>query len=245
MDQYQRLLKKIKNGKIPEHVAIIMDGNRRWAKEHNLPQEIGHRKGKDNLENILQAAFDIGIRILTLYSLSLYNLYRRPKEEFNYLMKLFKEGFEQIVNDKRIKENKVRINVFGKIELLPANVRKVIKKAVSRTKNYTNYFLNFCIAYDGREEIVNAVEKICKLYKEGKIKYIDEDLIKSAIYTCDFPAPDLIIRTGKEKRLSGFLLWDSSYSEIFFSNKYWPDFKKEDFARAILDFQKRERRFGK
>jgi tritrans,polycis-undecaprenyl-diphosphate synthase [geranylgeranyl-diphosphate specific] len=245
MKEYNRLLAKVKKGKIPEHVAIIMDGNRRWARSHGLPEFLGHREGKKNLERILQASLDVGIKILTLYSLSLYNFYKRPKEEFNYLMNLFKKGFDELLNDKRINKNKVRVSVLGKIELLPDEVKRAIKKVVEKTKNYGNFFLNFCIAYDGREEIVNAVRELCKKYKHNSISEIDENAVKANLYTCNFPAPDLIIRTGKEKRLSGFLLWDSSYSEILFSDKYWPEFSKEDFLKAILNFQKRERRFGR
>jgi len=219
------------------HVAIIMDGNRRWARKRGLKPYLGHVAGKENLERILKAARRLGINILTLYTLSLDNFKKRSRTEVNNLMRLLKQGCEDLLDSDEIHKDRVKVNFFGKLELLPSDVRDVINKVINSTKNYNRYILNLCVMYDGREELVQAAKKT---RFNLSVKSISNHL-----YTAGLPDPDLVIRTGNEFRLSGFLLWQSAYSELYFSKKMWPDFKPSDLKRAIESYKRRERRFGK
>lgn len=241
--------KEINKNNLPKHIAIIMDGNRRWARKKNLPEFQGHDEGRKTLEKIMDFCFKLNdIKYLTVYAFSSENLKKRNEEEKKHLFNLFAKGFLDLTNNEIIHKQKIKINVLGKINLLPDEVKEAIKNALERTKDYSDYFLNFCIVYDGQDEIVDAVREIAEEIKEGKIKLdeINRELIKQHLYTKEIPAPDLIIRTGmdKEKRLSGFLLWDSSYSEFYFTKVLWPDFTEEEFLKAIKNFQSRERRLG-
>lgn len=242
----KRLLKEVMEGEVPKHVAIIMDGNRRFAQEIGLTTTEGHSKGKDKLEEMMQWCLDLGIKILTVYAFSTENLNRDP-DEVEYLMKMFEENFFKLGDDNRIHDNKIRISILGQRELLPEKVRKAIAYAEERTANYHNYFYNIALAYGSRQEIVQAIRVIAQKVKDGemKIEEIDENAFSKHLYTAPFPDPDLILRTSGEERVSNFLLWQIAYSELYFTDVYWPGFRKVDFLRAIRSYQMRQRRFGK
>ncbi len=231
------------------HVGIIMDGNRRFAKRLMLEPWRGHEWGSKKFEEVLDWCIEVGIKHVTLYALSIENLSGRPREELEFLFKLMKDVAKGVVDDKnhKVHTNKVRVNVIGKTELLPPDLRNVIREAMELTKGYSNFFLNFCVAYGGRQELTEAVKKIVDKVERKEINAgdINEEVIKDNLYTSGMPDPDLIIRTGGEKRLSNFLLFQSAYSELYFTDKTWPEFRKEDFLDAIKDFQDRQRRFGK
>lgn len=228
---------------IPAHVAIIMDGNGRWAKSRGLPRIMGHRAGAKSVQAVIEAAMELGVKILTLYTFSTEN-WKRPKEEVDALFKLLEEYIER--ESDRLNKNNIRLSVIGDIEKLPDSVRGKIKSAVNMTKNNTALTLNLALNYGSRIEILSAVKSIAVDFKEGKIRSdsIDEKLFSTYLYTKDLPDPDLLIRTSGEFRISNFLLWQLSYAEIFVTKKLWPDFKKKDFKDAITEYLKRERRFG-
>ncbi|MDV3104804.1 polyprenyl diphosphate synthase [Thermococcus waiotapuensis] len=240
------LLEKVKSGEIPKHVAIIMDGNRRWARKLEKPPWYGHLFGSNKLEEILEWCRDLGIRTLTAYAFSTENFKRSP-EEVNALMNLFEQKFKELIKDERVHRYGIRVNVIGRKDLLPENVRKAAEEAERVTKKYNNYTLNLAIAYGGRSEITDAVREIVQDALEGRISpdEIDEDLIKRYLYHPNMPDPDIVIRTGGEVRISNFLLYQIAYSELFFVDVYFPEFRKIDFLRIIREYQKRQRRFGK
>jgi len=242
----KRLKEKVLSNPLPHHVAIIMDGNRRYAKNLGLSEEEAYMRGKEKLEEVLEWCLDLGIKILTVYAFSTENL-KRSKKELNILFKLFKHAIEDAYHDERIHKNGVRVNVMGKLELLPQDIRDAAGKLMEKTRNYGNYVLNVALAYGGRQEIVDAIREIAKKVREGKInpEDVDEKTVSSHLYTKDVPDPDLILRTSGEERISNFLLWQLAYSELYFADVYWPAFKKEDFLRAILTYQQRKRRFGR
>ena len=224
----------------PRHVAVILDGNRRFAKKLMLEPWKGHEFGQKKVEELLEWCKDLGITELTLYIFSMQN-FNRPKEEFNYLMELFKKSFEKFSDDKRIKENGIKINFLGRYELFPADLVKILKDITEKTKNNNRFILNFAMAYGGREEIIDAVKSI--INKNFKKEDITEDVISQNLYSRS--EPDMIIRTGGEKRTSNFLPWQAAYSEWFFIDKTWPEFTKEDFIQLLNNYKQRERRFGK
>jgi undecaprenyl diphosphate synthase len=231
---------------MPKHVAIIMDGNRRFSKmQGNLGAVEGHKKGISTLERVLDWCVDLGIEIVTAYAFSTEN-FNRPPQEVEGLMKLFKENFEGIARNKKIHNNEVRVKAVGKLELLPEDVREAIRIAEKSTANYNKRLVNIAIGYDGRMEIVDAIKKIANEVQEGKISTddINEELVNENLYTAGLEDPNLIIRTSGEERLSGFLLWQSSYSELYFCDSLWPELRKVDFLRALRSYQQRERRFG-
>lgn len=240
------LLEKVKGGKIPRHVAIIMDGNRRWARKLEKPPWYGHLFGSRKLEEILEWCRELGIRTLTVYAFSTENFNRSP-EEVKALMNLFEEKFRELVEDERVHRYGIRVNVLGRKELLPENVRRAAEEAEKATKKYSNYNLNIALAYGGRSEITDAVRDIVRDALEGKLspEEIDEDLIKRYLYYPNMSDPDIVIRTGGEVRISNFLLYQIAYSELFFVDVYFPEFRKIDFLRIIREYQKRERRFGR
>ncbi|MFQ6106343.1 MAG: polyprenyl diphosphate synthase [Thermoplasmata archaeon] len=240
-----RLQKQIKEGKIPRHVAIIMDGNRRFARDLGMDPNQGHEKGRDKLEEVLQWCLDVGVKILTVYAFSTENL-KRSRKEVDHLMGLFAENFRKIGEDKRVHEHGIRIRVFGQRNLLPEEVQDAIAYAEDRTKDYSNYFYNIAVAYGGREEILSAIRSLAQDVKKGRlsIENINEHTFASRLYTADIPDPDLILRTSGEERISNFLLWQLAYSELYFVDVYWPGFRKIDFLRAIRSYQMRQRRFG-
>ncbi|MGQ9719896.1 MAG: polyprenyl diphosphate synthase [Candidatus Jordarchaeum sp.] len=244
---YEKILwHQIKDGRMPEHLAVILDGNRRFARQLGLKAWIGHKYGAEKVEDVLEWCWQAGVKIVTLYVFSIEN-FTRSSKEVKEIMKLAEEGFDRILKEARIHKYKVRVKAIGRINLLPKTVQEAIKKAEVVTKNYNKYLLNIAIGYSGRAEIVDAIKAIARDVKSGKIndKEIDEALIERYLYTSGVPDPDLIIRTSGEERLSGFLLWQSAYSELYFCDVFWPAIRKIDFWRALRTFQMRERRFGK
>ncbi len=219
------------------HVGIILDGNRRFAKKLLKKPWEGHKEGAKRVEELLRWCEELKIKQLTLYCFSLEN-FNRSKEEVNFLMNLFKKWFKKFGEDSRIKKNKIKIRFIGKKELLDKEIQKIMKEIEEKTEKYSNYQLNFAIAYSGREEILSAVKKLVKEKKE-----INEKNLRNNLWLSD--EPDLIIRTGGEKRTSNFLPWQSVYSEWIFLDKMWPEFTKKDLKEAIDEFKSRERRFGK
>jgi tritrans,polycis-undecaprenyl-diphosphate synthase [geranylgeranyl-diphosphate specific] len=231
---------------VPRHVAIIMDGNRRFAKEFGLSTTEGHIKGKEKLEEVMEWCLELGVKILTVYAFSTENLNREPPE-VDYLMSLFEDHFRRLATDERIHKYHIRLTVIGQRELLPARVQNAIKVAEDATKDYDDYFYNIAIAYGSRQEIIRAIKQIAEAVKDGKmqVEEIDEEVFSKFLYTADFPDPDLILRTSGEERISNFLLWQLAYAELYFTDVYWPGFRKVDFMRAIRSYQLRQRRFGK
>ena len=241
----KRLERQMKKGQIPKHLAVIMDGNRRYAENLGILPHEGHKEGKHTLENLSDWCRNLGIKYLTVYAFSLEN-FSRGKNELEPLMDLFEESFMSAGDDSRVHENKVRIRAIGHREMLPDKVVKAIEYAEFKTKDYTNFNYNLAVAYGGRQELVRSMEKIAMKVKQGLLdpKDIDADLVSSNLYTSGLPDPDLILRTSGEERISNFLLWQLAYSELYFSDVYWPDMRKIDFLRAIRSFQKRKRRLG-
>ena len=229
---------------IPTHIAIIMDGNRRWARGKHLPQNMGHKKGVDRLEEISKYAQKIGVKYLTVYAFSTEN-WNRTKEEVDFLMDLLAQNIRDF--DKRFDDRNVRIKMIGDIERLPQKLQDGIKDISEKTKNNDGLTVNVAINYGGRDEIKNATLNIAKDVKEGKISVedINEELLTKYMYTGLEPDPDLIIRTAGEERLSGFLTWQSVYSELYFTNTLWPDFDSKELDKAIEEFNNRKRNFGK
>ena len=233
---------------MPNHIAIILDGNRRWAKRNLTIQEKGHFKGADAVENLLDWCEEFDIKIITLYVLSAENL-QRKNEELDYLYELIYKRLEKLYNDPRIHKNQMRVKALGTIDLLPESIKDVLRRLDEVTKDYKNHFLNIAIAYGGQNELVDAVKKIGIKIKTGELDAdeINKEVIESNLYTSHLPqsSPDMILRTSGEKRMSGFLLWQSAYSELVFLDIFWPEFRKIDLMRAIRTFQKRKRRVGK
>ena len=241
-----KLFEEVKRKPVPKHVAIIMDGNRRFAKELDLQPNAGHLLGRDKIKEVLEWSFDLGINILTLYAFSTEN-FQRNTEEVKSLMNLFKEELNKASKDSRIHKNKVRIKVIGKLDALPDEVRKTAEYVMDQTKDYDNYYLNVALAYGGREEIINAIQNIAEDVKNNKLRIEDitEPKFSSYLYTNGIPDPDLIFRTSGEERISNFLLWQLAYSELYFSDVYWPALQKRDYLKAIRTYQQRQRRLGK
>jgi len=233
---------------MPNHIAIILDGNRRWAKRNLTIKEKGHFKGADAVENLLDWCEELDIKIITLYVLSAENLDRK-NEELDYLYELIHKRLEKLYSDPRLHKNKMRVKAIGTIELLPESIKDVLRRLDDTTKDYDNHFLNIAIAYGGQNELVDAVKKIGTKIKNGEldVNEINKEVIESNLYTSHLPqsSPDMILRTSGEKRMSGFLLWQSAYSELVFLDIFWPEFRKIDLMRAIRIFQKRKRRIGK
>ncbi len=244
----KRLENEIQNGDIPNHVALILDGNRRWAKRHLALPKTGHWKGADAVENLLDWCEEFDIKIVTLYALSAENLDRKD-EELDHIYELIRMRLEKLYNDPRIHRCKMRVKGIGRIELLPDSIKEVLKRLDDATKNYDNHFLNIALAYGGQYELVDAVKKIGEKIKDGSLQIddINKKEIESNLYTSHLPqsSPDMILRTSGEKRLSGFLMWQSAYSELIFMDIFWPEFRKIDLMRAIRTFQERKRRLGK
>lgn len=229
--------------KIPEHIAIIMDGNRRWAKEHNLPMQIGHKTGAETIEKIVKYAKTIGVKYVTAYAFSTEN-WKRSEEEVSWLMHLLKTYLDDYT--KRADTENIKINFLGDRTPLNDALKKSIDKAMDMTKENTGVCFSIALNYGGRDEIVKATQKIAQKVQEGtlKIEDITEEVLSNNMYTYDMPDPDLIIRTSNEIRTSGFLMWQQAYSEYLFIDKYWPDFNEKDLDDAIEVYSKRKRNFG-
>ena len=250
-DVYERWLEaQVAGGPMPEHIGVILDGNRRWARMHGLKPWLGHRAGAKKVEELLKWCLKLGIKSITLYSFSTENFNRSP-EEVEALMKLFEEKLRELMESDLVHKHKVRVKVIGRLELLPGHLRELVREVEEATKDYDEHFLNVAIAYGGRAEIVDAVRKIAEDVKAGLLdpSDIDEELFERYLYTSHLPEevrdPDLIIRTSGEERLSGFLLWQSAYSELCFIDVFWPEFRRIDLLRAIRTYQGRQRRFGR
>jgi len=230
------------NNKIPLHVGIIMDGNGRWAKERNLSRSMGHKKGADNLKDLVPYIFKKGVKYLSLYAFSVEN-FKRSNEEVEYLMNLFIDMFKK--DFLSFDKEKVRVIFSGKREPLRTDVLEAMDEISERTKNNSEKVLNICLNYGSQDEIVDATKKIAQLVLNGKIKLedINKELIGKSLYQ-DLPDLDLVIRTSGEFRISNFMLWQSAYTEYYFTNTYFPDFKEEGFDLALEKYNKRNRRFG-
>lgn len=230
--------------KLPNHIAIIMDGNGRWAKEHNKPRIFGHKNGVLSVRNIVEGAGEIGLKYLTLYAFSTEN-WNRPKVEITALMQLLVATLSKEFS--ALNKNNVRLLAIGDLKSLPSDCEKELLKAIENTKNNTGLSLVLALSYSSRWEIVNAVKKITTDVVENRlsIEDINEKTFQNYIETSSIPDPELLIRTSGELRISNFLLWQIAYSELYFTEKLWPDFNKNDLFEAIVNYQKRERRFGK
>lgn len=228
---------------VPNHVAIILDGNGRWAKAKGMPRTAGHTAGAKNVENITRAAKNLGIKYLTLYAFSTEN-WNRPQAEVSALMKLFEGYVKKVIDD--AKENNIRIRFIGDMTGYPASLGKLVDRAVSETSEYEGINLTIAINYGSRDEIIRAVKKLASDVSAKKISSedIDENLLSSYLDTKDIPDPDLLIRTSGEQRLSNYLLWQLAYSEFYFTDVPWPDFDEDELKKAIEVFEKRDRRFG-
>ena len=222
------------------HIAIIPDGNRRWAKKHLLPSLMGHKKGVEALKNIVKACNEFGVKYLTMYAFSTEN-WNRKKEEVDYLMDLLAQTIKNELNE--LHENNVKLSFLGNLTQLNKDLQEILANAQEKTKDNKGVNLNIAINYGARDEITTAVKNIIKKgYKEDEIT---QDLISQNLYTKDIPDPDLLIRTSGEKRISNYLLWQIAYCEIYITDKYWPEFDKEELKKAIEEFSNRQRRWGK
>ena len=241
------LWRQIENGIRPEHIAIILDGNRRWASEKVLDPWLGHEKGAEKIEELLDWCLKLDVKSVTLYTFSTEN-FKRTSAEVLQIMRIAEEWFRKLLTDKRIHGDRIRVKVIGRVALLPEELRRLIDNVEKATESYDKHFLNFAFAYGGRAEIVDAARKIAEEVNAGKLEpdAVNEKTFERYLYTSHMPQPDpdMIIRTSGEERLSGFLLWQSAYSELFFLDVYWPDFRLIDLLRAMRTFQRRKRRFG-
>ncbi len=244
----KHLLNQINQYPFPQHIGIILDGNRRWSKIKEVGKEKGHKVGADIAEDLLNWIYELGIKITTIYVLSEENL-ERESYEIDNIYSLLEDKLTRLYDDTRIHNKQIRIKSIGDFKKLPEGLQNILKKLELKTENYQNMYLNIAIAYGGQKELLNAIKKISVAVKEGIIDIddINEKLIESNLYTAHLPQaePDLILRTSGEKRLSGFLLWQSAYSELIFVDVFWPEFRKIDLMRAIRTYQKRSRRYGK
>lgn len=237
------LSSRIDKTRLPEHVAIVMDGNGRWARKHGEERVFGHQKGVDAVREVTEAAAELGIGYLTLYTFSTEN-WSRPKDEVAALMHLFVETIEKEIPT--LNKNKIRLQAIGDIESLPEENKQKLRNTIEQTQSNDGMALILALSYSGRWEISNAIRNILKDIerKELSIEKICDHTISKYMQTAEIPDPELLIRTSGEQRISNFLLWQIAYSELYFTPKLWPDFDRKDFYRAILDYQKRERRFG-
>lgn len=233
----------IQNGKLPRHLAVIMDGNGRWATDRSLSRTAGHQEGIESVRDIVKASAQLGIQYLTLYAFSIEN-WKRPITEVSVLMKLLEHYLKAELNE--LHSNNVRIQTIGKISSLPKTVQSLLINSIETTKNNTGLTLTLALSYSGRWDIVRAVQMLSLDIRRGKIspEDISDELFSSYLQTSKLPDPDLLVRTSGEMRLSNFLLWELAYSEIYIADKFWPEFRRDDLYEALMNFNKRERRFG-
>jgi tritrans,polycis-undecaprenyl-diphosphate synthase [geranylgeranyl-diphosphate specific] len=241
-----RLGDRLKGGDLPEHVSIIMDGNRRFAWGSNIGRDMGHHHGKEKLKEVMDWILDLGIPYLTVYALSTENMRERPEDELESLYDLYIAGLDEIAEDPRIHSRGVKVQAVGRLESLPSRVREAIDRAESRTADYSDFLFTVCLAYGGREEIIDAVREVAEDHAKGELalESIDSAQISARMYTADLPDPDLVIRTSGEERISNFLLWQIAYSELHFTDVHWPSFSKNDLYEALESYQSRRRRYG-
>jgi tritrans,polycis-undecaprenyl-diphosphate synthase [geranylgeranyl-diphosphate specific] len=242
----RQLLERTKEGPVPKHVGIIMDGNRRFAQRLGMDPNAGHVLGRKKLEDVMKWCLELGIKYLTVYAFSTENFKRAP-EEVELLMRLFELNYREMADHPDVHQHKIRVRTLGRIDLLPPSVQEAARYADERTKGYDQYFFNVAVAYGGREELLTAFRNIAREIKTNGMmpEDIDEALIARHLYTSGLPDPDLILRTSGEERISNFLLWQAAYSELYFADVYWPALRKKDFLKAIESYQLRKRRFGK
>ncbi len=244
MDRDQSIQEELKQkGNLPRHIAIIMDGNGRWARRRGLPRVAGHRKAVESVRDVVEACGDLGIEVLTLYTFSVEN-WGRPREEVTALMSLLVETIRKEIDD--LVKNNVRLITIGHLEDLPPITRESIEYGMERTRHNTGLILNLALSYGGRREIVDTVKAIARKVLNGELRPedIDEEVVSNHLYTAGLPDPDLLIRTSGELRISNFLLWQLAYTEMYITEVLWPDFRREHLYEAIRAYQKRERRFG-
>ena len=227
----------LKDAAIPKHIAIIMDGNGRWAKQRMMPRSYGHKQGMERMIGLMERAFALGVDYVTVYALSTENL-KRPKEELDGLFDLFRNHFKPYM--RKIAQKGVRVRALGNIALLPEDIQDIIREAEEETAHFQGKGVNVAVCYGARDELVRAVNLAIERGEK-----VTEESLSGLLYTCNQPDPDLIIRTGKEVRLSNFLLYQAAYAELYFSEKMFPEFSDEDLDEAILEFSRRTRRFGK
>ncbi|MEA1935639.1 MAG: isoprenyl transferase [Thermodesulfobacteriota bacterium] len=237
-------MERIDKTKLPQHIAIIMDGNGRWAEINSVSRIDGHRRGADSVRAIVRTCREIGIKYLTLYAFSVEN-WLRPAREVRALMNLLETFLRSELQE--MLDNDVKLMTIGNTEMLPGMVKKVLQETIEKTSDNKGMILNLALSYGGRDEIVEAVKKILKDSEAGNIAYVDisKEIFSGYLYTSGVPDPDLLVRTGEEYRLSNFLLWQMAYTEFYFTDVLWPDFRRENLIEAIADYQKRERRFGR
>ena len=238
------MMENLDKEKLPQHIAIIMDGNGRWAKKRNLERIVGHQKGIESAREIVKFCREAGIKVLTLYAFSIEN-WRRPKKEVQALMNLLKKYI--VKESKELLKNNICLKTIGNIDDMPPSVARILNETVEKTKTCSGMIVNLALSYGGRDEIIRAIKKIVQAVKQGSLKEgdITEENFSNYLYTRDIPDPDLLIRTSGEMRLSNFLLWQMAYTEIYVTEILWPDFKREDMVRALINYQSRERRFGR
>lgn len=239
-----QLISQIDKNKLPQHIAIIMDGNGRWAKQRGKLRIFGHQNGVNAVRETVTTAAELGVKVLTLYAFSTEN-WNRPKREVDMLMSLLVNSLKKEL--KLFTKNNISLRTIGNIQSLPKKAQKELNEVIDKTKNNTHLILNLALSYSSKEEIVNAVKNISKkiVNNQLSVEEIDENIINNHLYTRNLPNVDLVIRTSGEKRISNFLLWQIAYAELYFTKVFWPDFNKEEFYKAIIDYQQRERRFGK
>jgi undecaprenyl diphosphate synthase len=236
------LLKKVDRKRLPKHIAVIMDGNGRWAGMRKLPRVAGHRAGIDSVREIVKSASQLGLEVLTLYAFSVEN-WKRPRGEVRTLMKLLKEYIRREINT--VHKHNIKFQAIGRIQELDESVRSELQHAMHITKDNTGMLLNVALNYSGRAEIVDTFSRLLLEFKQnGHKPVVSEELISQSLYTSGIPDPDLLIRTSGEMRISNFLLWQIAYSEIFITPTYWPDFRRKHLLEAILEYQRRDRRYG-
>lgn len=235
------------NKNLPAHIAVIPDGNRRWAKQHKLDAWFGHKKGTEIMDKLADVIIEMNIPHISFWGSSKDNLKKRPKMEVKFLLNLFKEKFLELAQSEKIHKNKVKINIIGDWrEQFPADVKKSLEKAEEETKNYDKFFMNFFLAYSGTGEILDAIKCVAKKARENSSLEINEELLKNCLSTNELPPVDLLIRTGGEPHNSdGFMMWDTANAQLYFSEKLWPDVDENDLRDAINDYSSRKRRFGK
>jgi len=238
------MLEQIDRAKVPRHIAIIMDGNGRWAESQSLPRAKGHIEGVRRVENIIDTAQEIGIKVITLFTFSTEN-WDRPENEVSLIMNILTAVLDKKLQ--KLKNDNIQLRTIGRTERIPKALLETIQSVINATKNNTGLIVNLAFNYGARVEIIDAVQSIAKAVEAGKLKAEDicEKTISDSLYTRGLPDPDLLIRTSGEQRISNFLLWQLSYAEFYFTEKFWPDFDSNEFKKAILNYQNRERRYGK
>ncbi len=243
------LWSQIYNGPIPKHVAIIPDGNRRWAQTYGLDPREGHSAGYEKLKEVLNWLWELGVKVVTIYAMSYENCIKRPREEREHLFQLLRKAIEELKGE--VDKKKIKVKFIGRESLIPKDVQVMMRELEEYSSKYNERYLNIAVCYGGRQEIVDAVKKLVRDVEEGKISEgdVNEELFKkylsiSHLVNNGLEEPDLVIRTSGELRISNFLLWQIAYSELYFCDVYWPDFRKIDLWRAIRSYQRRERRFG-